>query len=63
MNWVRPELLAYNPLRINNYQRTVVVKAHQDFTTSTHGNFFHGHTHRGVLLKLGCSNKKKMKNK
>jgi hypothetical protein len=40
MHWARHELLALNPLRITNNQRTIVINFHQDFETSMHADLY-----------------------
>jgi hypothetical protein len=49
MDWEGSKLLALNPLRIPNNQRTIVVNFHHDLVGCMHSDFFHGQTDRGLI--------------
>jgi hypothetical protein len=46
VDWVRPKLLAYNPLRIPSNQCTIVVNFYHDFMAT---NVFQGQTVRRLF--------------
>jgi hypothetical protein len=49
VDWARTELPVYNPLWINNKQRTIVVNISQNFAASMHTSFFQGQADRGLF--------------
>ncbi len=51
MNWIRPELLAKNPLWITDNQRIIFINIHQDFLASNLRNLFHEQTVRSLIYR------------
>jgi hypothetical protein len=49
VDWVRPELLAQNPLEIANNQCTIFINSCQDFMASMHSDFFQVQTGRHLI--------------
>ncbi len=50
MDYVMPELLTFNLLRMANNEHTIVINFHQDSTAIIHSDFFIGQTDRGLLM-------------